>query len=166
MFAGNFAPAGWALCNGQLMPISQNPALFSLVGTFYGGDGKSTFGLPNLQGATPIHMGQGPNLTLRDLGDSGGEEKVTLLSSELPQHSHTAQAATSGGADSPAGNAWGEAKEGKTPLNVYTNNLASNVSMSPGALSITGGGLPHNNLAPYLVLTFVIALQGVFPARG
>lgn len=167
IFGGNFAPYGWAMCNGQLMPISQNTALFSLVGTFYGGDGKSTFGLPNLQGSAPLGMGQGPGLSLRDIGEAGGEQTVTLLTTEMPAHNHTAQACTSGGMDTPASNAWGESKLGKTPLNVYSaSNGPTNVQMSPSALSIAGSSLPHNNLPPYLCLNFIIALQGVFPSRS
>src|ERR1035438_6589443 len=110
IFAGNFAPIGWAFCAGQLMPISQNTALFSLLVSNYGGDGKSTFGLPNLQGSAPLSPGQGPGLSLRDLGEIGGEQAVTLLNSEIPAHSHTAQASTSGGTGSPTGAAWGESK--------------------------------------------------------
>ncbi len=166
IFAGNFAPTGWALCAGQLMPISQNTALFSLLGTTYGGDGKSTFGLPNLQGAAPLGPGQGPGLSLRDLGEIGGEQTVTLLNSEIPAHSHTAQASTSGGTGSPAGAAWGESKLGKTPLATYAASGANNVLMSPQGLSPAGGNLPHNNMPPYLCLTFIIALQGIFPARS
>ena len=166
IFAGNFVPSGWALCNGQLMPISLNTALFSLLGTTYGGDGKTTFALPNLQGSTPLGAGQGPGLTLRDLGEIGGEQTVTLLDSEMPAHSHTAQASTAGGVNSPAGAAWGESKLGKTPLNVYAASGANNVLMSPLALSIAGGSQPHNNMPPYLCLTFIIALQGIFPARS
>ena len=167
IFAGNFAPTGWALCNGQLMPISQNTALFSLLGTTYGGDGKSTFALPNLQGSAPLGAGQGPGLSLRDLGETGGEQTVTLLQSEMPAHSHTAVATTSGGLDTPTSNAWGESKLGKTPLNVYApSNANTNVPMNPFALSIAGGSLPHNNMPPYLCLTFIIALQGIFPPRS
>lgn len=167
IFAGSFAPVGWALCNGQLMPISQNTALFSLLGTTYGGNGTSNFALPNLQGCTPIGAGQGPGLSLRDLGETAGEQTVTLLTTEMPAHSHAAMAATSGGQDSPAGNSWGESKLGKTPLNVYAaNNANTNVPMSPSALSIAGGSQPHNNMPPFLGLTFIIALQGVFPARS
>jgi microcystin-dependent protein len=166
MFAGNFAPTGWALCNGQLLPISQNTALFSLLGTTYGGDGKSTFALPNLQGSAPLGAGQGPGMSLRDLGESGGEQSVTLLTSEMPAHSHTARASTSGGVNSPAGTVWGESKLGKTPLSVYAASGATNVSMSPSALAITGGNLPHNNMPPYLCLNFIIALQGIFPPRS
>lgn len=169
IFTGNFAPLGWALCNGQLMPISQNTALFSLLGTTYGGDGKSTFALPNLQGSVPLGAGQGPGLSLRDLGETGGESTVTLLDTEMPAHAHTAQASTGGGTDSPTGATWGESKLGKTPLNVYAAsdpNGTTNVAMSPQALAIAGGGQPHNNLPPYLCLTFIIALQGIFPARS
>jgi microcystin-dependent protein len=160
----DFAPTGWALCNGQLMPISQNTALFSLLGTTYGGDGKSNFGLPNLQGCAPLHSGQGPGLTLRDLGETGGAETVTLVPSELPLHTHTAMAAASSGDASPSGGAWGAALKGHG--NLYAASGASNVNMAPLALAPTGGSLPHNNLQPYLVLNFVIALQGVFPARS
>ena len=166
IFAGNFAPTGWAFCNGQVMPISQNTALFSLLGTTYGGDGKSNFALPNLQGSVPLGPGQGPGLSLRDLGEVGGEQNGTLLNSEMPAHAHTAQASTSGGVDSPANAAWGESKLGKTPLAVYAASGANNVGMSPQALSIAGGSFPHNNMPPYLCLTFIIALQGVFPPRG
>src|SRR5438477_6725932 len=106
IFTGNFAPKGWALCDGQLMPISQNTALFSLLGTTYGGDGKSNFALPNLQGCAPLQAGQGPGLSLRDLGETGGEQAVTLLQTEIPAHTHGAQAVSSGGLSSPSGNFW------------------------------------------------------------
>jgi microcystin-dependent protein len=167
IFAGNFAPVGWALCNGQVLPLSQNTALFSLLGTNYGGDGRSNFALPNLQGAAPLGMGNGPGLTPRVIGETGGEQTVTLLTSQMPAHSHTAQAANTGGLDSPAGHAWGESKLGKTPLAGYAASVpASNVPMNAGALEPAGGSQPHNNMPPYLTLTFIIALQGVFPARS
>jgi len=166
IFAGNFAPKGWAFCDGQLMPISQNTALFSLLGTNYGGDGRSTFALPNLQGAAPLGAGQGPGLSLRDLGETGGSQTVTLLASEIPAHTHAARASTTGGVNSPANATWGESKLGKTPMSVYAASGADNVAMSPQALAVAGGGLPHNNMPPYLCLTFIIALQGVFPPRG
>jgi microcystin-dependent protein len=166
IFAGNFAPTGWALCNGQIMPISQNTALFSLLGTTYGGNGTSNFALPNLQGSTPIGAGQGPGLSLRDLGEVGGEQTVALSDSQMPSHKHTAQAATAGGVNSPTGAVWGESKLGKTPLNVYAASGANNVPMSPQALAATGGGQPHNNMPPFQCLTFIIALQGIFPARS
>ena len=164
IFAGNFAPTGWAQCNGQLMPISQNTALFSLLGTTYGGDGKSTFALPNLQGSAPMQAGQGPGLSLRDLGEVGGEQNVTLLQTEMPAHSHGVQGTTSLGLPDPGGNAWGSGAKGFG--NLYTASGAGNVQMSPFGTSITGGNLPHNNLPPFLCLTFIIALQGVFPARS
>ncbi|HWX21122.1 MAG TPA: tail fiber protein [Candidatus Binatia bacterium] len=166
IFAGNFAPTGWALCDGQLMPISQNTALFSLIGTYYGGDGRSTFALPNLQGSVPLGTGQGPGLSLRDIGETGGEQTVTLLDTEMPQHTHTVQASTNGGTDSPANAFWGESKLGKTPLPVYAASGPNNINMSPNAISIAGSSFPHNNLPPYLCLTFIIALQGIFPPRS
>jgi microcystin-dependent protein len=162
MFAGNFAPTGWALCDGQLMPISQNTALFSLLGTTYGGDGKSTFALPNLQGSAPMHPGQGAGLSLRDLGEQSGTPNVTLLVSELPFHNHIANAKTSlGNSQTPADQTWAGSNVAKQYV-----TTAPNTPMSPQALSLTGGNLPHNNMAPYLVVTFIIAMQGVFPPRG
>ena len=167
IFGGNFAPTGWALCNGQLLPINQNTALFSLLGTNFGGNGTSTFGLPNLQGAAPLGWGQGAGLTARNLGDTGGEQTVTLLSSQTPSHNHNALAAATGGTDSPAGTVWGEAREGKTPVHLYAPSAGgTNVAMNTSALSPIGGGQPHNNLQPYLVLTFIIAQQGIFPSRS
>jgi len=155
------------MCNGQLLPINQNTALFSLLGTYYGGDGRSNFGLPNLQGSAPLCPGQGPGLSTRYVGEVGGSQNVTLLTTEIPSHSHTAMASTSGGSDSPTNNAWGESKLGKTPLNMYAaSNNATNVQMYPFALGIAGSSLPHNNMPPYLCLNFIIALQGIFPARG
>jgi len=165
IFTGNFAPKGWALCDGQLMSISQNTALFSLLGTTYGGDGKSNFALPNLQGCAPLQAGQGPGLSLRDLGETGGEQTVTLLQTEMPAHTHTVQAAASGGVGSPQNNAWGSALKGFSPAYV-ASAPNSNVPMSPFGTSVAGGNLPHNNMPPFLGLTFIIALQGVFPARS
>ena len=165
IFTGNFAPKGWALCNGQLMPISQNTALFSLLGTTYGGDGKSNFAIPNLQGSAPMQAGQGPGLSLRDLGETGGEQTVTLLQTEMPAHSHTAQATTTSSSPDPGNNAWASGQKGFG--NVYiASNPATNVQMNPFGTSIAGGNLPHNNMMPFLGLTFIIALQGVFPARS
>lgn len=162
IFAGNFAPTGWALCNGQLMPISQNTALFSLLGTTYGGDGKSNFALPNLQGSVPMQQGQGPGLSLRDLGEIGGEQNVTLLQTEMPAHAHGVQAAAGTGLADPTNNVWASGAKGFGSVYSPTGN---NTSMSPLATSITGGNLPHNNMMPYLCLTFIIALQGIFPPR-
>src|SRR5215475_3707354 len=166
IFSGNFAPVGWALCNGQLLPISQNTALFPLLGTKYGGDGKSTFALPNLQGSAPMQAGQGPGLSLRDLGEVGGEQTVTLLQTEMPAHSHAAQGSTATDKPdaSPANNMWASGQKGFG--NVYTPTSAQNTPMSPSATSVSGGNLPHNNMPPFLGLTFIIALQGVFPARS
>lgn len=164
IFAGNFAPKGWAFCNGQLMPISQNTALFSLLGTIYGGDGKSTFALPDLQGRAPMHPGQGPGLSLHDLGESAGSETVTLLETEMPAHGHnvaTTQSRFTLG--SPGGNALTGSRNAST----YQTNTGSNlVAMNPAAVGPSGGSLPHNNRQPYLTLNFIIALQGIFPPRS
>jgi microcystin-dependent protein len=166
IFTGNFAPTGWAQCNGQLLPISQNTALFSLLGTTYGGDGKSNFALPNLQGSAPMQAGQGPGLSLRDLGEVGGEQSVTLLQTEMPAHSHTAQGSTGSNQTTPVNNAWASgAKLGGGNL-YFPSTPATNVQMSPFGTSISGGSQPHNNMMPFLGLMFIIALQGVFPARS
>ncbi len=164
IFPFNFAPTGWAFCNGQLLPISQNTALFSLLGTTYGGDGKSTFALPNLQGASAMHPGQGPGLSLHDLGETGGSDTVTLLQSEIPSHRHTLRGTnTSGDNPTPGGNTL--ARPGSTTI-YQQNSNANLVQMAPQALPQAGGDLPHNNLMPYLTLNFCIALQGIFPPRG
>lgn len=163
IFAGNFAPTGWATCDGQILPISQNTALFSLLGTTYGGNGQSTFALPNLQGSAPMHAGQGPGLTERFLGEQSGEQAVTLLVSEMPAHQHGAQATSGSNQDSPKANAWSTIGTTRTPPALYSDK--QNAQMSPLALAISGGGLPHNNMSPYLCLTFIIALQGIFPPR-
>jgi microcystin-dependent protein len=165
IFPFNFVPKGWARCDGQLLPISQNTALFSLLGTTYGGDGKSTFALPDLQGAAPMHPGQGPGLSLHDLGEMGGSETVTLLQSEIPIHTHTLSA-----------NAAGADLQGPGPARVlarasggfaYQSNSSANlVTMAPEALVPAGGSQPHNNMQPYLTLMFCIALQGIFPPRS
>jgi microcystin-dependent protein len=164
MFAGNFAPTGWAQCNGQLMPISQNTALFSLLGTIYGGDGKSTFALPDLQGAAPIGHGQGAGLSDRMLGEMGGSSYVTLLQSEIPVHTHALQAYTGDPADNrvPGPNM----ALGIPPSGVaYSNATTPLAMMNFNEFTVAGGGLPHNNMQPYLVVNFIIAQQGVFPAR-
>lgn len=165
IFPFNFAPSGWAFCNGQLMPISQNTALFSLLGTFYGGDGKATFALPDLQGRAAMHPGQGPGLSLHDIGEQGGSDQVTLLQSELPSHVHSLQAA---GNNATQGTLTPNAALGTTTGGaLYQTQTGSNlVPMSANALTPVGGGLPHNNMQPYLTLNFCIALQGVFPARN
>ena len=162
VFPFNFAPKGWAWCDGQLMPLSQNTALFSLLGTTYGGDGKSTFALPNLQGSAPMHPGQGPGLSLRDLGEQGGSETVSLLESEIPSHSHGLQGSgVTGNRTNPVGNSFARVA-GAQP---YSTTIASFTSMAPEALPPAGGDQPHNNMMPYLTFYFCIALQGVFPPR-
>ena len=162
IFPFNFAPKGWAWCDGQLLPLSQNTALFSLLGTTYGGNGKSNFALPDLQGRAAMHPGQGPGLSLHDLGETGGSETVTLLESEIPAHSHTLRAANSlGDNPNPAGHSLARY------TNAYQSTVNANlVSMSGQALAPAGGDQPHNNLQPYLTFYFCIALQGVFPPRG
>jgi microcystin-dependent protein len=163
IFPFNFAPKGWAWCNGQLLPLSQNTALFSLLGTTYGGDGKSTFALPDLQGSAPMHPGQGPGLSLHDLGETGGSETVTLLESEIPSHTHAMRANVLDVADTnvPSVNASFALSSGGT---LY--QAAANVNLSPQALPPAGGDQPHNNMMPYLTYYFNIALQGVFPPRS
>jgi len=166
MFGGNFAPYGWALCNGQLMAISQNTALFSLLGTTYGGDGRVTFGLPNLMGTAPMQQGQGAGLSARWLGETGGEPYVTLLTSEMPMHTHLANAYNTAGGDaqSPANAVWASTVFGRLPTNMYATT-APNQMMNPMTTGITGGSQPHNNMPPYLCVSFIIALQGIFPQR-
>jgi len=161
IFPFNFAPKGWALCNGQLMPISQNTALFSLLGTTYGGDGKSTFALPDLQGNAPMHPGQGPGLSLHDLGETGGSETVTLLESEIPLHPHSLVASLSDGLFTQPPN---QLLAQGVGVNIWGTS-APNVTLADTALGATGGDQPHNNMQPYLTLNFCIALQGVFPPR-
>jgi microcystin-dependent protein len=165
IFPFTFAPKGWAYCHGQLMPISQNTALFSLLGTTYGGDGKSTFALPNLRGRIPIHPGVGDGLSPRTLGETGGQESVALLPSEIPLHSHTARALNDAGdTTSPTGASWATPRVGRSSEPSYADASMQSTSVS-GALQSAGGGAGHNNLPPYLVLNYFIALQGVFPPR-
>lgn len=163
LVAFNFAPKGWAQCNGQLLPINQNQALFSLLGTYYGGNGIQTFALPDLRGRRAVGMGQGPGLSNYNLGQSGGEEAVTLNLSQLPQHNHAARASSAPGASpSPLGNVWGS----QSQVYLYSNAPLSMVPMSSMAIGATGGGQAHDNRPPYLTLNYVIALQGIFPSRN
>lgn len=162
VFPFNFAPKGWAFCQGQLMPISQNTALFSLLGTTYGGDGKSTFALPDLQGSAPMHPGQGQGLSLRDLGEIGGTESVTLIDSEMPAHSHSLNTFNDVGEDRIPSPDEALARSTGGLLYAAPGNVQQ---MAFQSLSPAGGSLPHNNMQPYLTLNFCIALQGVFPAR-
>lgn len=161
IFPFNFAPRGWAWCDGQLMPLSQNTALFSLLGTTYGGNGQSNFALPDLQGRAPMHPGQGPGLSLHDLGEQGGSETVTLLESEIPAHTHVLRGSNDLG-DSPVP---GNNSLARTVPMTYGPPSAT-VSMAPQSLAPAGGDQPHNNLMPYLTFYFNIALQGVFPPRS
>jgi microcystin-dependent protein len=165
IFGFNFAPKGWAFCDGQLLPISQNTALFSLLGTMYGGDGKSTFGLPDMQGNAPMFFGQGPGLSLYDEGQMGGVPSVTLLDSEMPVHQHALQANTAP-ADLPTPGP-NNSLARSSPF-IYKVPAGANPPqpMAPQAVSPTGGSQPHNNMMPYLTLNFCLALQGVFPPRG
>ena len=153
----NFAPRGWALCNGQLLSIAQNTALFSLLGTTYGGNGQTTFALPNLQGRVPMHWGNGPGLTPRVIGEVDGSETVTLMSTQIPAHNHALQGADEATTKSPANAVPAFAS---TP----TYNPAANLAMTP--TGIAGGSQPHENMQPSLAVTFVIALEGIFPSRN
>jgi microcystin-dependent protein len=162
IFPFNFAPKGWAFCDGQILPLSQNTALFSLLGTTYGGDGKSNFALPDMQGNAPMHPGQGPGLSLHDLGETGGSETVSLLESEIPSHSHALRADILDIADTNvvSSNASFALSSGGT---LY--QASGGVNLSDNALAPAGGDQPHNNMQPYLTLSFCIALQGVYPPR-
>ncbi len=163
IFPFNFAPKGWAWCDGQLMPLSQNTALFSLLGTTYGGDGRSNFALPDLQGNAPMHPGQGPGLSLHDLGEMGGTQTVSLLQTEIPSHTHTMGAQTSplSALAVPANATLSRPASG----NLYFVGAPTLAPMDPNTLAPSGGNQPHNNMQPYLTLYFNIALQGVFPPR-
>jgi microcystin-dependent protein len=165
IFPFNFAPKGWAFCDGQLLPLSQNTALFSLLGTTYGGDGKSTFQLPNMQGNAPMAPGQGPGLSLHDLGETGGSETVTLQISEIPSHPHSMMAANLPADQAAPTPTRSLARSVNVTAYVAGSPTPTLVQMNSNMLALTGGGLPHNNMQPYLTLSFCIALQGVFPPR-
>ncbi len=162
IFAGNFAPRGWAFCDGQLLPVSQNTALFSLIGTTYGGDGRTTTALPDLQGRTAMHPGRGPGLTSRRLGQRGGVETVTLTEAQMPNHGHNPLRVETDepGEDNDPGPSVRPARAG-----VYAND-ANRQAMASASLTNTGGSQPHNNLQPFLVMNFIIALVGLYPSRG
>ena len=159
IFGGNFPPRGWAACEGQLLSISQNTALFSLLGTTYGGDGRVTFGLPDLRARVPIHQGQGPGLSDRGLGEQLGSDTVTLMTPEMPAHVHSA----SGGPEDGSSSSPATAILGTTPA-AYSDS--SNATAPAGSVSVAGGGQPHENRQPYLTLNYVIALEGIFPSRS
>lgn len=165
IFAGNFAPRSWAFCDGQLLPVSQNTALFSLIGTTYGGDGRSTMGLPDLQGRAPMHPGRGPGLTSRRLGEKVGVTTVTLTEAQIPSHSHTVRATNgSGGVPGPSSST-SFSSSGLDSL-YHTDTQTNQVDMAMETLSATGGSQSHDNVQPYLTLNFIIALQGLYPSRG
>lgn len=171
MFGFSFPPRGWALCNGQIMSISQNTALFSLLGTIYGGDGISTFALPNLQSRVPIHQGTGPGLSTYVMGQTGGEQNHTLIPNEMPQHQHSVSPACSAedGDRSAAKNAFPASPlstVGGAAVNAYASSASPNTNMGATNSSVTGGSQPHNNIQPYQVVNFCIALQGIFPSRN
>lgn len=166
IFAGNFAPRGWAFCDGQLLPISQNSALFSLIGTTYGGDGRSTTALPNMQGRAPMHPGRGPGLTARRLGEKTGVETVTLSEAQIPSHSHVVRAVSTGADTAEPTNTTALARSSFGDSLYQTNTSANLVDMSSVSLATTGGGQAHNNLQPFLTLNYIIALQGLYPSRG
>ncbi len=162
MFAGNFAPRGWAFCNGQLLPISQYDALYALLGTTYGGDGQTTFAVPDLRGRAPVHVGTLPGGGTYAQGQAGGAESVTLLTTQIPPHTHTLTAGAVGTQASPAGGL-----PGTTPARDFRySNASADVTLHPDALQLAGGSQPHNNLSPYLGMSFIIALEGIFPSRN
>lgn len=165
IFPFNFPPTGWAFCDGQLMPLSQNTALFSLLGTTYGGDGKSTFALPDMQGNAPMQPGQGQGLSLRDLGEMSGVESITLLQSEIPVHTHSITAHNGDQADAQNPSPNTALAQSANGFAYQANTSANLTALAPQALAPAGGGLPHNNMQPYLTLNFCIALQGIFPQR-
>ena len=166
IFPFNFPPKGWAFCDGQLLPLSQNTALFSLLGTTYGGDGKSTFALPDLQGSVPMHPEQGPGLSLHDFGEVGGVEAVTLLESEMPSHAHSVGRALAdvGNSVTPVNSVWAQSGAGRGGAALYKDGAPTG-QVNINSLGFAGGSLPHKNMQPYLTLNFCIALQGIFPAR-
>lgn len=161
-FGGAYAPQGWALCDGSLLSISQYDALFSLIGTTYGGDGQTTFALPDLRSRAALHQGQGPGLSSYVLGQSGGAETVTLNVGQLPPHSHPALGNSSAGTGpNPAGAVWAS-----SPANIYAAGAAANAAMSATAISASGGGQPHDNMLPFVTLNFCIALEGIYPSQS
>jgi microcystin-dependent protein len=167
MFGGNFAPRGWAFCNGQILSIAQYTALFSILGTTYGGNGTSTFALPNMQSRVPLHWGQGPGLSLYDIGEMTGSENVTILITEMPAHTHTAGASNAAAAQpAPDGNVWAIPVDSTGAPGAGFNPPPPNAVLAPGAIGPTGGSQPHTNIQPLLAVTFIIALEGIFPSRG
>ncbi|MEC4750559.1 tail fiber protein [Methylomicrobium sp. Wu6] len=167
MVGFNYAPQGWALCDGQVLSISQNTALFALLGTTYGGNGQTTFALPDLRGRVPVHPGQGPGLSPYVLGQSSGVEAVSLNAAQIPAHSHPVAAnSNSGGADSPIGNFPAAITDPNSGASINAFATTANGAMNPGVVGVTGGSQPHTNLQPSLCVNFIIALQGIFPSRS
>jgi microcystin-dependent protein len=161
MFAGNFAPVGWAFCDGQLLPISENDVLFQLIGTTYGGDGQETFALPDLRGRLPIHMGQGPGLSNRIIGEEGGTEAVTLTVQQIPVHTHATVLSNGAGSEStPAGNVLAASPN----VRLYRPGSAT-TALHPASVGPAGGSQPHDNLMPFLCVNFIISLFGIFPSQ-
>lgn len=161
MFGGNFAPVNWALCNGQLLAISQNDVLFQLIGTTYGGDGVNTFALPDLQGRFPIHQGQGNGLQNYVLGQKAGSENITLTTQQLAVHNHGAMG-SNGNASPPANATWGSSTAG---VNSFGPGTSANAIMNPASIGMTGGNQPHDNMTPYLAISFIISLFGIYPTQ-
>ncbi len=168
LFSGNFVPVNWALCDGRLLPIRQNTALFSLLGTQFGGDGTTTFGLPDFRARGPMDFGQGPGLSQRNMGQTLGAATATLNTTQLPAHGHPPAAlAASGNSTTPMGNVSAEITVGRTAQSFYSTTPGANlVAMAASALQAAGGGQAHNNLAPFLGLNFIICLSGAFPPRS
>ncbi|MCY1078456.1 phage tail protein [Archangium lansingense] len=164
MFAGNFAPRGWAFCQGQILPIAQNQALFSILGTTYGGNGQTTFALPDLRGRYPMQPGQGPGLSPRTLGEQGGSETVTLIANQMPAHNHTINVSSQDGdTETPVGTVLAADSTGG---NLNYRGAPIDGTMNPAAIGIAGGSQPHNNMSPFLCVNFIIALEGVYPSRN
>ncbi|HNP71261.1 MAG TPA: tail fiber protein [Kouleothrix sp.] len=163
LFGGNFAPYGWFFCDGSTLQISQYETLFSLIGTTYGGDGQTTFQLPDLRGRLPIHQGQGNGLSLRVIGQPGGAEQVTLLQGQLPVHNHSALANSgAGNSDEPANNYW----SGSATVPQFVPGDQANTNMNTAAIGASGGSMPHENMQPYLAVSFIIAWQGIYPSQN
>lgn len=160
MFGGNFPPAGWAFCNGQLMPISENDVLFNLIGTTYGGDGQETFALPNLQSRVPIHMGTGPGLSSYVIGEMAGVEQVTLTSQQIPSHTHPLLASTNlANSNTPSNNVLAQAD-----IDMYVLDVPD-INMNANSVQALGGSQPHDNMAPFMTISFIISLYGIYPSQ-
>jgi microcystin-dependent protein len=167
MFGGNFAPAGWAFCNGQTLPISENETLFQLIGTTYGGDGQETFQLPNLQSRIPMHMGTGPDGTTYQIGEAAGVESVTLTTSQIPAHNHSLNATSTGQQQAPGGNTLPSTVTAASAVNPHVYGpLNTAVQLSGNTIGASGGSQPHDNMQPFLCVSFIISLFGIFPSQS